>query len=308
LLIGELLSDKMGFAAVVQHDPYRIFVQTMGNVKSGQIVDLLNDVQSLSAIAIRDHLKNAVVKTGLFKRRMIHVAHRFGALEKWADFSSVSLQRLVKSFEETPIYEEALKEVFTKDVDLDNLICVLDTMRQGEITVERIENGGAATPVARLGIERISMKTDLIPPERMRAVLVESAKARLLGETNSFLCTNCWSYSETLKIKDLPDWPKCPRCGSSALGLLKVEEEKVTPIAEKKGQKLTKAEEKLHESAMQTAKLIEKFGKPAAVALSARRVSPGDVKTILEKQSEANGRFYELVLEAERKALSRKFW
>ena len=308
LLIGELLSDKMGFTAVVQHDPYRIFVQTMGNVNSGQIVDLLNDVQSLSGIAIRDHLKNAVVKTGLFKRRMIHVAHRFGALEKWADFSSVSLQRLVKSFEETPIYEEALKEVFTKDVDLDNLICVLNTMRQGEITVERVETGGAATPVARLGIERISMKTDLIPPERMRAVLVESAKARLLGETNSFLCTNCWSYSETLKIKDLPDWPKCPRCGSGALGLLKVEEEKVTPIAEKKGQKLTKTEEKLHESAMQTGKLIEQFGKPAAIALSARRVSPGEVKIILEKQHEANGIFYELVLEAERKALSRHFW
>jgi ATP-dependent Lhr-like helicase len=214
----------------------------------------------------------------------------------------------VKSFEETPIYEEALKEVFTKDVDLDNLICVLNTMRQGEITVERVETGGAATPVARLGIERISMKTDLIPPERMRAVLVESAKARLLGETNSFLCTNCWSYSETLKIKDLPDLPKCPRCGSGALGLLKVEEEKVTPIAEKKGQKLTKTEEKLHESAMQTGKLIEKFGKPAAIALSARRVSPGDVKIILEKQPEANGIFYELVLEAERKALSKNFW
>ncbi len=308
LLIGELLSDKMGFTAVVQHDPYRIFVQTMGSVNSDQMADLLKDVQSLSEDNVRDHLRNAAVKTGLFKRRMIHVAHRFGALEKWADFSSVSLQRLVKSFEGTPIYEEALKEVFTKDVDLDNLICVLRAMRQGDVTIERVENAGTATPIARLGIERISMKTDLIPPERMRAVLVESAAARLLSETGTFLCTTCWSYSETISIKDLPDWPKCPRCGSGALGLVKVEEEKVTPIIEKKGEKLTKVEEKLHDSAILTGKLVEKYGKPAAIALSARRISPNDVKTILEKQAKPNDKFYELVLEIERKALSKRFW
>jgi len=308
LLLGELLSDKLGYTAVVQHDPYRIFVQTMGNVNANQIVALLNDAEKMSDNAVRDHLKTATVKTGLFKRRMIHVAHRFGALEKWADFSSVSLQRLVKSFEDTPIYEEALKEVYTKDVDVDNLIYVLGIMRQGEIQVEKVETGGAATPIARLGIERISMKTDLIPPERMRAVLVESAKARLLNETSSFLCTNCWSYTETLKINDLPDKPKCPRCGSSALGLLKFEEEKVLPIAEKQGQKLTKAEERLHLQAVQTSKLIEKYGKAAAIALSARRIQPSDVKSVLEVQSKATDRFYELVLEAERKALSKRFW
>jgi ATP-dependent Lhr-like helicase len=308
LLIGELLSDKMGYTAVVQHDPYRIFAQTMGNVNANQVVTLLDEAKNMPENSVRDHLRNATVKTGLFKRRMIHVAHRFGALEKWADFSSVSLQRLVKSFEDTPIYEEALKEVFTKDLDADNLVYVLGKIRQDEIQVQAVETGGAATPIARLGIERISMKTDLIPPERMRAVLVESAKARLLNETSSFLCTNCWSYTEMLKIKDLPDKPQCPRCGSSALGLLKVEEEKVLPIADKQGQKLTKTEEKLHDTALHTGKLIEKYGKPAAIALSARRVSPTDVKDVLEKQPKANDRFYELVLEAERKALSKRFW
>jgi len=248
------------------------------------------------------------VKTGLFKRRMIHVARRFGALKKWADFSSVSLQKLVKSFEETPIYEEALKEVFTKDLDLEKLVHLLGKMREGEIKVQKVENGGNATPIARVGIERISMKTDLIPHERMRAVLIESAKARLLNETNSFLCTNCWNYMEMIRVKDLPDKPKCPRCGSSAIGLLRVEEEKALPIIEKKGGKLTKGEEKLHNQALQAALLIEKYGKTAAVALSARRVQPSEVKEVLEKEPGLNDGFYELVLEAERKALSKRFW
>jgi ATP-dependent Lhr-like helicase len=307
-LLGQMLSERLGYTAVVQHDPYRIFVQTMGAVNADQVVKLFDEMQALSERGVKDTLTMATVKTGLFKRRMIHVARRFGALKKWADFSSVSLQKLVKSFEETPIYEEALKEVFTKDLDLEKLICVLGKMRDGEIKVQKVETGGNATPIARVGIERISMKTDLIPPERMRAVLIESAKARLLNETNGYLCTNCWNYVEMIRTNDLPDRPKCPRCGSSAIGFLKVEEEKALTIIEKEGGKLTKSEEKLHAQALQTAQLIEKYGKTATVALSARRIPPSDIRDILQKEPRLSDRFYELVLEAERKAISKRFW
>jgi len=307
-LIGQLLSEKIGYSVIVQHDPYRIFIQTMGAADSEQLRTLFDEMKAMPDQTVRDTLTRATVKTGLFKRRMIHVARRFGALKKWADFSNVSLQRLIQSFEGTPIYEEALKEVFTKDLDLEKLIYVLRKIREGKIEIQKVETGGNATPVARVGIERVSMKTDLIPPERMRAVLIESTKARLLNETCTFLCTNCWNYIEMIRTRELPDNPKCPRCGSKALGMLKVEEEKALPLIEKKGGKLTKSEEKLKKQALKTAKLIEKYGKSAAVALCARRVQPLDIKEVLEEESKLNDRFYELVLEAERKALSKRFW
>ncbi len=307
-LIGQLLSEKIGYSVIVQHDPYRIFIQTMGAANSEQLRTLFDEMKAMPDQTVRDTLTRATVKTGLFKRRMIHVARRFGALKKWADFSNVSLQRLIQSFEGTPIYEEALKEVFTKDLDLERLIYVLRKIREGKIEIQKVETGGNATPVARVGIERVSMKTDLIPPERMRAVLIESTKARLLNETCTFLCTNCWNYIEMIRTRELPDNPKCPRCGSKALGMLKVEEEKALPLIEKKGGKLTKSEEKLKKQALKTAKLIEKYGKSAAVALCARRVQPLDIKEVLEEESKLNDRFYELVLEAERKALSKRFW
>jgi len=307
-LVGQLLSEKVGYGIVVQHDPYRIFIQTMGAADADQIITLFDDIASMGEQAVRDTLTRATVKTGIFKRRMIHVARRFGALEKWADFSNVSLQRLLKSFEGTPIFEEALKEVFTKDLDVERLVQVLERIRAGEIEVVKVEARGTATPVARVGIERVSMKTDLIPPERMRAVLIESAKARLLNETCNLICTNCWSYADMMRVKDLPAKPKCPKCGSGAIGILRVEEEKVLPLVEKKGEKLTKSEEKLQRQAIQTARLIEKYGKAAAVALCARKVQPSDVKEVLEKEATLTDRFYELVLEAERKAISKRFW
>ena len=307
-LLGQLISEKLGFTAVVQHDPYRVFVQTMGSLNAEGVVHLFGEMAELPAQTVRDSLVLATVKTGLFKRRMIHVARRFGALEKWADFSSVSLQKLVKSFEGTPIYEEALKEVFTKDLDVENLVRIMSLIRDGKVAVTHIDNGGVVTPIARVGVERISMKTDLIPPERMRAVLIESAKARLLSEAASFVCVNCWGYVEMLRAQDLPDKPKCPKCGSHAIGLLKVEEERALPLVDKEGTGLTKSEEKLREHAVQTARLIEKYGKPAAVALLARKVTPAEVMRALEKEQKLTDRFYELVMEEERKAISKRFY
>jgi len=306
-LLGEILSEKLGHGMVVQHDPYRIFVQTLGAANAVRILEVFDELRAMPEQTVKDTLTRSAVKTGLFKRRIIHVARRFGSLKKWADFSSVSLQKLVTSFEDTPIYEEGLKEVFTKDLDADGLVRVLGKIRDGEIQLRVLETGGNATPVARVGIERVSMKTDLIPPERMRAVLVESARARLLNETGNFVCTNCWDYLEMIRIKDLPDRLKCPRCGSQAVGVLKVDEETALPLVEKKGQKLAKAEERLQAQALETAQLMAKYGKAAAVALSARKVRSSDVEGVLEKEPRLSDRFYELVLEAERKALSRRF-
>jgi ATP-dependent Lhr-like helicase len=200
-----------------------------------------------------------------------------------------------------------LKEVFTKDLDADGLVRVLSKIRDGEIQLQVLETGDNVTPVARVGLERVSMKTDLIPPKRMRAVLVESAKARLLNETGNFVCTNCWDYLEMIRVKDLPDRLKCPRCGSQAIGFLKVDEEAALPLVEKKGQKLAKAEERLQTYALESARVMAKYGKAAAVALSARKVRASDVAGVLEKEPRLSDRFYELVLEAERKALSRRF-
>ncbi len=305
-LLGEVLSDKLGRGMVVQHDPYRIFVQTMGSMSAERLVKVFDELKNMSTQVAKDTLTRSTVKTGLFKRRVIQVARRFGALKKWADFSNVSIQKLITSFEGTPIYEEGLKEVFSKDLDVDGLVMVLKRFHDGDVGFQVVATGGDATPVARVGIERVSMKTDLIPPEKMRAVLVAAAKARLLNESGNFVCTNCWDYMETIRIKDLPDKPKCPRCGSFALGLLKVDEEKALPLIEKKGH-LAKDEEKMQLQAKRTAELIEKYGKAAATALSARRVLTADIAVVLEKEPKPSDRFYELVMEAERKSLSKRF-
>ena len=307
-LLGHLLTEKTGYTVAVQHDPYRIFIQTMGVATSESVIGLFNELKKMREVTVRDMLTRAVVRTGLFKRRMIHVARRFGALKKWVDFSTVSLRSLVKSFEGTAIYDEALKEVFTKDLDLQRLLYVLDQLRKGKVEVVKLGLQSEATPVARVGIERVSMKTDLIPPEKMKLILIESAKVRLLNEVRAFICTSCWDYLEMICIKDLPDKPACPKCGSSSLAALRRGEEQIRVLVEKKGEKLTKSEQTWQKQAVRTAELLASYGKPAAVALAGRKLRISDVEELFLHEKNLTDRFFELIIEAERKALKRRFW
>jgi ATP-dependent Lhr-like helicase len=307
-LIGHVLSEQTGYSVMVQHDPYRIFVHTMGAANADRIVTLFGEMKQMDELDIRDMLTKATVKTGIFKRRMVHVARRFGAIKKYVDLGKVTLQRLLKSFEGTAIYEEALKETFTKDLDLEKTIHLLDKIQKGEIEITKLETMGVATPVARVGIERVSMKTDLIPPEKMKLILVESARARLLNEVRTFVCTNCWEYLEMIRMKDLPEKPACPRCGSSSLGVLGREEGEVQSLVDKRGEKLTKVEEKMKEWAVKTARLMAGHGKTAAVALSGRKLAVSDVEGILKEEKTLSDHFFELVIDAERDALKRRFW
>jgi len=306
-LMGHVLSEQTGISVAVQHDPYRIFIQTVGHANSNTIIGLFNDLKQMQDDTIKDLLTKATVKTGLFKRRMIHVARRFGALKKWVDFGTVSLRSLMKSFEGSVIYEEALKEVFTKDLDLQRLLNVLSDLKTNEIEVVKLETGGVASPVARVGIERVSMKTDLIPSERMKLILIESAKARLLNEVRTFVCTQNWDYSEMIRINDLPDKPACPKCGSNALGVFSREEEQIRSLIDKRGEKLTKSEQRWLEQALETAELMTKYGKAAAVALAGRRVRTPDALGVLRREHALSDQFFELIIEAERDALKRRF-
>jgi len=280
----------------------------MGDINSEGITQIFEEIKEMSEIEVKEIMKEAVARTGIFKRRIVHVARRFGALEKWADISRLSLKGLIKSFEGTAIFDEALKETFTKDIDLEHLMLVTEMIRDGESEIITLETEGKASPIARLGIEKVHMKTDIIPPERMRMVILEAAKARLLNEIRTFVCTECWDYVEMIRIKDLPETPICPKCGSGRIGVLELGEEELYPIMEKRGKKLRKVERRIAERAKKTGKLVSKYGKAAVIALSGRRLSIRDVEDILQEGKYPKDEFYELIVEAEKRAMKERFW
>jgi len=111
-----------------------------------------------------------------------------------------------------------------------------------------------------------------------------------------------------IRIKDLPEKPTCPSCGSNQLGLLPAEEAKVMPLIDKRGEKLTRDEKRLMGIATKTSRLISTYGKAAAAALAGRGIGVNTAEKILSEEKDLTDRFLELVIEAEKEALKRRFW
>ena len=304
-LIGHILSEKTGSTVGVQEDPYRIMIQTGGFAKSDDVVEALHDLakSDVHRVAVA-----AAAKTSLFKRRMIHVARRFGALSKFVDLSNVSLGQLSKSFEGTAIYEEAVKETLDKDLDIDNTRHLLEDVQNDTMTIVRLENEGEPSPIARTAIENIDRVSDLIPPEKMNRIIIESARARILSEMRALVCTECWKYVETKRLMDLPDNLKCPKCGSDKIGITVASEEDVIKLGGKKGKTMSDEDERNLERLRETAQLTSRYGRPAVIALAGRNLRPDEAEGIVHEENSVNDHLFSLIVEAEKKALSRRFW
>jgi ATP-dependent Lhr-like helicase len=289
-LIGNLLSQKTGHTVL------------------NQCFDLFSELEDMTDFSLRRMLSEAMVRTGLFKRRIIQSARRIGAIEKWADFSRVSLQTLARSFEDTIIYDEALNEMYTKDLDVNNLIRVFKEIHNGKTEISKLVTRGEATPIARLDLERINMKTDIIPSDMIHSMIVQSAKARLLNETRIFICSNaeCSGYIEMIRIRDLPNNPTCPICESSFLGVLHIEEDAAYRLMDRK-EAPKKSEIKYWKRIVSTANLIAKYGKQAAIVLVGKGLTVSDAETILHRKTELTNDFYDLIIEVERERLKRRF-
>jgi len=305
LLIGHLLSEKIGYTIGVRETPYRIVIQGRDLVDSMVVYNVFVDLAAMDLASIA---AEAAVKGRLFKRRMIHIARKFGAVSKHADLSNISLNQLIKSFQDTAIFDEAVKVTLKKDMDLEHTATVLEAFRNNAVELVVLDTGGDATPITSIGLEKMRKRASLISPEKMKYISIESARARLLNEIKTFICTNCWGFLQMAPIKDIPESFTCPRCGSREIGVLNESEESVARACEKMGKQMTAKEAKMVNEARETARLMAEHGRLAALVLAGKNLSLGNVKEILSKETQIGDPLFERVVEEERKALTKSFW
>ena len=305
ILLGHLLSEKVGSAVRVQEDPYRVVIQTSETVTPVVIKELLSELASsdLNSLAAA-----SLANTGFFKRRMIHVARKFGAISKTADFSNISLNQLTKSFAGTAIYAEAMKDVLFKDFDLENLRYVLDGFLKGEIEVVTVTTEGEATPIAQVGLEKIKRHINIVSSERMKRLTIDSVRIRLLDEVRTFVCAENWDYVKMMSIKEFLQGSVCRNCGSKKMGILNKEAKAVEKMVWKKHRNLTRRDKIMEDRALKTGELMEKHGAVAAIALATRHLRLSEVEELISGAEELDDQLIGRIVEAERKALTRQFW
>src|SRR5207247_9915739 len=158
-----------------------------------------------------------------FPTRRSSDLEELGALRRDLDWEIVSLPRLLKTFENTPLFEEVLDKVFWERMDIPRTVDVLRKIRAGEIEVVVTR----MTPVGRAGLEGGRL---LVTPSKADQATLMAVKARLETETSTFLCLNCkMSWRDT--VRDLPAKIRCRRCEALMVAV-------IAPYEKDKGAKL----------------------------------------------------------------------
>ena len=249
----------------------------------------------------------AVERSGIFKRRLIHVGKKCGAITKEADYASVSISGLMEALRGTPVYEEAINVIFHDDFDVEAARNVLTKIKEKEVEVVLIE-AETISPIARIGVEEVSRRGEIVSPERLRATIRQSTEARVMDSFLIAVCTNCWDYIELKRVGTI-EIDRCPRCGTSgSVGFSTESYENVFSLAlkarsrsEMHGKNL-----KMVEALKKSAELTQEHGRDALILMAGRGIRLGDVQNLLARKKKEGGDMIDYVIEGEREALKRR--
>jgi ATP-dependent Lhr-like helicase len=295
-LISSLISARFGQSVGVQSDPYRIVVEAPHSIEPQRVVEILKpeDPDALEPL-LRVVLRNSAY----LRRAFVHVAKKFGALRREVDWEAVSIPRLLKAFENTPLFEEVLNRIFWERMDLPKTAEVLRKIKAGEIAVE-------ATQLSNVGRAGLEGSLRLVAPQKADHATLMAVKARLEKETAQLLCIHCrGSWREI--VAELPPKIKCPTCSGAMVAVLRHYER--DQAKEVDFDTPSTQDRPLVKKLFTNASLVMGHGKKAVLALVARGVGEETAARILRGYHETEDYFLRDVLAAEvNYARTKRFW
>jgi ATP-dependent Lhr-like helicase len=297
-LLSALVGQATGSSVGMEIDPYRIELEVPSGTHLGDIVELLfeTDPEHVAGL-IELSLKNA----DALKFKLAQVAAKFGALKNWKKGRGFGRDRLLEALRDTPVYDEALREVLHEDLDVDGAADVLRRIRRREITVETV---GERTP---MGLGGRAAGQELLSPENADASVIETVRQRIENDRMLLFCLHCQDWERKTQVKRIADKPECPLCGSTRIAALNPWADEVVS-AVKSGDK-DEEQEKMTRRAYRSASLVQGHGKQAVRALAARGVGPHNAARVINNLREDEDDFYRDILAREREyARTKSFW
>jgi ATP-dependent Lhr-like helicase len=297
-LLAALIGQRTGSSVGIDVDPYRIELEVPQGTRAPDVVDVL---KSTDPDHVGPLLELSLKRSDTLKFTLSQVAAKFGALKRWRGGDAVSLDRVMAALEDTPMYDEAVRQVFHETLDVDRAGDVLQRIQQGDITIER---HGGRTP---LGISGRSSGKELLTPENADASVVNAVRDRIKDDRVKLFCVHCKDWEQETKVRRVPDQPQCPRCESTRIAALSPwADEVVTAV---RVDDKDEEQEHLTERAVQNASIVQSHGKKAVIALVARGVGPQNAARIINRHREDEDDFYRDILEREREyARTKAFW
>jgi len=299
-LLSALVGQRAGSTVAMEVDPYRIELELPGSVSHADVIDVLETTAP-------DHVEHVIElslkNADALKFKLAQVAAKFGTLKRWRGSSSnrFGRDRLLAALEDTPIYDEAVREVFHEDLAVDATRTVLAAIQSGSIGIETV---GTRTPI---GLGGQSSGRELLSPEHADASVIQTVRERIQNDRVLLFCLHCQDWRRKQKVGRVRNQPECPDCGSTRIAALNPWADEV--VSAVRADEKDDEQEKMTERAYRAASLVQSHGEQAVIALAARGVGPHNAARIINRLREDEDEFYRDILSQEREyARTQSFW
>jgi len=297
-LLSALVGQQTGSSVGMSVDPYRISFEVPQGVSGGVFRDIL---ESTDPAHLESYLELALKGSETLKFTLVQVAAKFGSLKRYQGRNRFGADRLLDALEGTPVYDEALREIFHRDLAVDAAANLLRQIQAGEVDLVIV---GDETPI---GTASRPTGQELLVPEKADASVIEAIKKRIQNDRVLLCCLHCKAWDHKTKVRRVRDQPDCPDCGSTRIAALNPWADEV--VSAVRAVDKDSEQETQTRRAYRAANLVQSHGKQAVIALAARGVGPHNAARIISNFREDETEFYRDLLAQEREyARTQSFW
>lgn len=299
-LVSALIGQQTGSSVGLEVDPYRISLEVPRGITGSDTADVLLETEPSHVPTL---LELSLKRSDALKFKLSHVAKKFGTVKEWRGSRGreFSKRRLADVLEDSPVFEEALREFMHEVLAVEETVSVIQDLQAGDIELSVV---GTRTPVGRGGR---SAGSEMLSPENADASVIQTVRERIQNDRVKLFCVHCQGWERTTVVKRVDDQPACPECESTMIAALYPWADDIV-TAVKQPDKDPEAEQQT-EKAYRIASLVQSHGRKAIIALSGRGVGPESAARIINNHRESELEFYRDILRRERQyARTKAFW
>ncbi len=309
--LGLYISSFVGSLVSYRSTPCALVLASSKNIDVKDLAAILGSWEGEEQVISR--IISSARSSGAYRWHITAAAKKMGSIDKNVSFEEA--MRYVKHLEGTIVYEEAINDLIHEELDIESLLEMLRNIERGGAKIVTLDLA-RPTPLGEeiyrgvSGFERI--RSQSIPKD----LAVELVRRRLEEKDARLVCIMC-GYTETKRVKDLPDRLSCPSCGSVFIGVNKygyggardlVRRIALDPKILRDPRALGDDEKEVLKTLRRSADLVATYGKKAVIVMMGRGIGPEAARDILSSSISDND-LYLKILEREKIYIAtKKYW
>jgi ATP-dependent Lhr-like helicase len=298
-VITSLLAARLGASVAMEVNPYWIQLELPNVVSAEQIAAL---VQQLKPEFVKPLIEMTLKNSMLLKWKLVHVARKFGVIERDVEHKYLNINKLTELLKDTPVYEEAIHDIANTKLDFERTSDVLRQIQDNKIQI-------VTSKLSPLSRQRHYGTRELLVTDNPDRSILMALKNRILNDRVILFCLTCKKWKSKINVASVPEQPQCPLCNSKLIAALKPWEDEEVVIV-KKSEKAKTAEDKARTKRVyRNANLVLSHGKKGVIALASRGLGPEAASRVIRKSRVDEEGFYRDILRNERHyTRTRRFW